>query len=73
KKPGHVRRPRNAFIFFRSNFYEEQKLYSTEIDQNDISRRAGQRWKSLSDEEKEPFRLLAENEKIQHQAMFPDY
>ncbi|KAG5646745.1 hypothetical protein DXG03_002427 [Asterophora parasitica] len=56
--PGHVPRPKNAFIFFRSYFY--QTLGGN--DQNQISVAAGKAWKALPLEEK---RL--------HQINHPDY
>ncbi|KAF5381293.1 hypothetical protein D9615_008335 [Tricholomella constricta] len=67
--PDHVPRPKNAFIFFRSYFY--QTLGGN--DQNQISVAAGKAWKALPDEEKLPFQVMAEKEKREHQARFPHY
>ncbi|GLB42067.1 hypothetical protein LshimejAT787_1100820 [Lyophyllum shimeji] len=65
----HVPRPKNAFIFYRSYYYQTQGG----SDQNQISVAAGKAWKALSDEEKLPYQLMAEKEKRDHQARFPHY
>ncbi|KAF8063201.1 hypothetical protein FPV67DRAFT_232640 [Lyophyllum atratum] len=65
----HVPRPKNAFILYRSHFY--QTLGGD--DQNEISVAAGKAWKALCDEEKLPFQLMAEKEKRDHRLRFPHY
>ncbi|KAG6836405.1 hypothetical protein H0H93_008262 [Arthromyces matolae] len=65
----YIPRPKNAFILFRSHFYQT----SGGSDQNQISVAAGKAWKALSDEEKLPFQLQADEEKRSHQEKFPDY
>ncbi|KAF8068771.1 hypothetical protein FPV67DRAFT_1668842 [Lyophyllum atratum] len=65
----YVPRPKNAFILYRSHFY--QTLGGN--DQNQISVAAGKAWKALCDEEKLPFQLMAEKEKRDHQLKFPHY
>ncbi|KAF8057470.1 hypothetical protein FPV67DRAFT_564576 [Lyophyllum atratum] len=65
----HVPRPKNAFILYRSHFY--QTLGGD--DQNQISVAAGKAWKALCDEEKLPFQLMAEKEKRDHRVRFPHY
>ncbi|KAG6860555.1 hypothetical protein C0995_009837 [Termitomyces sp. Mi166 len=65
----HVPRPKNAFILFRSYFYQT----CGGSDQNQISVNAGKVWKALSDEQKKPFQLAADREKQEHQARFPHY
>ncbi|RDB30845.1 putative transcription factor SOX-14 [Hypsizygus marmoreus] len=65
----HVPRPRNAFIIYRSHVCKT----SSGHDQNQISIRAGKAWKALNKEEKQPFILLAEKEKRDHQEKFPNY
>ncbi|KAF8635390.1 hypothetical protein AX15_000393 [Amanita polypyramis BW_CC] len=73
KARAHVPRPRNAFIVFRSHFYREAKAQSSDINQNTLSCEAALVWKSLSDEEKEPFVRQAEEEKLLHYKLYPDY
>ncbi|KAF8221517.1 HMG-box [Tricholoma matsutake] len=73
KKQDRVLRPKNAFILFRSDFYSAQRRISNYQGQNEISRQAGRTWKGLSDEEKRPYCLLAEKEKREHRAKYPDY
>ena len=73
RKEGRILRPKNPFIHFRSNFYSAQRRISNDLGQNEISIQAGRAWKRLSEEEQRPYRLLAEKEKREHQAKYPDY
>ena len=73
RKEGRILRPKNPFIHFRSNFYLAQRRISNDLSQNEISRQAGRAWKRLSEEQQRPYRLLAEKEKREHQAKYPDY
>ncbi|KAH9483072.1 Transcription factor SOX-4 [Psilocybe cubensis] len=72
REPGHIPRPRNAFIFFRS-WYINNMHESKDVKQNELSKQAGEIWKNMSVEEKEPFLQYAAIEKEHHYAMFPDY
>ncbi|TFK38057.1 hypothetical protein BDQ12DRAFT_683892 [Crucibulum laeve] len=76
KEEGHIPRPRNAFIFFRSQYCAQQRALfppNHKFDQNKLSREAGAYWKGLDREAKRPFLKLAEQEKEDHQAKFPNY
>jgi len=76
KRPSnHIRRPRNAFIIFRSEFCERQKMNETgvESDHRQISRIAAHVWNSLPEEEKARYRVLADQEKEIHKRAYPDY
>jgi hypothetical protein len=76
-----VKRPRNAFILFRQY---NQKQIARELDvavraknggisNSEVSKLAGDKWKTLPDSEKERFRRLAAKEKEQHLAANPGY
>ncbi|KAG6853450.1 hypothetical protein C0991_004308 [Blastosporella zonata] len=65
----HIPRPKNAFILFRSHFY--QTLGGS--DQSQLSVLAGKAWRELSVGEKAPFQLMAKREKLEHQTKFPNY
>jgi len=72
--PGHVPRPRNAFIIFRCDFVHQKKLpESVEHDHRNISRIVGKIWREMSDAEKAPWFVKAEREKQEHIVMFPGY
>ncbi|KIJ51181.1 hypothetical protein M422DRAFT_158039, partial [Sphaerobolus stellatus SS14] len=72
--PGHIPRPRNAFILFRCFFVNEEAVpASVEKDHRNISRIAGRVWKSMSESEKEPWVKAAEIEKGQHEKKWPNY
>jgi hypothetical protein len=72
-KEDRVLRPKNAFILFRSDFYAAQRRISSYQGQNEISRQAARAWHRLSYEEKRPYNILAEREKREHQAKYPNY
>ncbi|KAG5723969.1 hypothetical protein E4T56_gene11270 [Termitomyces sp. T112] len=65
----YVPRPKNAFILFRSYFYQT----CGGSDQNQISVDAGKAWKALPEEQKRTFQLAADREKQEHHARFPHY
>ncbi|KAL0579569.1 hypothetical protein V5O48_002449 [Marasmius crinis-equi] len=72
-KEDYVPRPPNAFILYRSHFWEVQKSNPTERNHRQISRSAGIKWQSLSEEEKDPWRKLAERRKQEHAEKYPEY
>ncbi|KAF7327008.1 Sox transcription factor 8 [Mycena kentingensis (nom. inval.)] len=68
-----IPRPPNAFICFRSHFVAQQKALCGPDRQQDWSKVAGERWRLLSDEERRPFFILAEQRRDEHMAAHPDY
>lgn len=73
---GHIRRPRNAFFLFRSDF----KLENDRRDEQDriksqavLSRMAGELWGTLDDKAKHIYKLRAEKEAHQHIKTYPGY
>ncbi|KAJ7600756.1 hypothetical protein C8J56DRAFT_911197 [Mycena floridula] len=70
---GKIRRPRNAFIFYRSVFYKRIKSGAASIDQNYLSKQAGISWKSLSEAERAPYHAMAEAEKNRYTVFYPNY
>lgn len=73
KKKEHVKRPMNAFMVWsvtqRKQLSKEQpKLHNTEL-----SKKLGQMWKSLNEEEKQHFKEQADLIKSQHRERYPDY
>lgn len=75
RQKGHVARPPNAFMLFRSIFWANEKLKDEPIerDHRDISRIAAHCWNSLDDVAKDPYRALALQRKLQHGLEHPDY
>ncbi|KAJ1729522.1 hypothetical protein LPJ61_003482, partial [Coemansia biformis] len=56
-------KPCNAFIMYRNFMIKEMREMNPEINQIDISRKAGDMWKMESEEVKEKFRLKYREEK----------
>ncbi|KAG1841320.1 hypothetical protein DFJ58DRAFT_75727 [Suillus subalutaceus] len=73
KEEGHIPRPPNAFIVFRSCLWSNEDFRSLESDHRNVSRIAGERWRNLSDDEKEPFVQMAKEAKALHANMYPNY
>ncbi|KAG2123577.1 hypothetical protein DEU56DRAFT_829190 [Suillus clintonianus] len=73
KEEGHIPRPPNAFIVFRSCLWSNEDFRSLESDHRNVSRIAGERWRNLSDNEKEPFVQMAKEAKALHAKMYPNY
>ncbi|OJA11436.1 hypothetical protein AZE42_04585 [Rhizopogon vesiculosus] len=73
KEEGHIPRPPNAFIVFRSCLWSNEDFRSLESDHRNVSRIAGERWRNLSDDEKEPFVQMAREAKALHAKMYPNY
>ncbi|KAG8762628.1 hypothetical protein FRC11_008380 [Ceratobasidium sp. 423] len=71
--PGHIPRPRNAFILYRSWYVRQGFLSDIENDHREISRIVGKIWKQMSPEEQAPWRAMAEEEKAEHARMYPNY
>ncbi|KAL6935467.1 uncharacterized protein HGUI_02611 [Hanseniaspora guilliermondii] len=75
---GKVRRPRNAFIIFRSHqhkvFVDSFIKDNKPIPHNsEISKMIGAQWKSLNPKERQVWVDAAENEKADHLKKYPDY
>jgi len=71
---GRVPRPRNAFMIFRSEFWTSDKIKPTvEHDNRQISRIIGHCWNEMPEEQKDYWRIRAENEKLEHSRKYPDY
>jgi hypothetical protein len=73
-KEGHIPRPPNAFILFRSDLWAKKRVNSNvERDHRQISRIAAGVWNGLSEEQRRPFRERAKAEKERHAQNWPNY
>lgn len=72
RDPGHIPRPRNAFIFFRSHFIAHNSSLGAG-QQNELSKSAAKEWNQMTETEKRPFAELAAKEKREHTAKYPNY
>ena len=80
RNPAWVPRPRNAFIIFRCEYASKHAKHgsssgatSATATDTTLSKRAGEAWKRLSDEEHEHYKALADAEKLDHALRNPDY
>jgi hypothetical protein len=73
RKEGHIPRPPNAFMVFRSWLWNKDNLKSIERDNRNVSRIAGRYWNELSEAERAPFRCMAEEAKARHAQLYPEY
>ena len=73
KPPGHIPRPRNAFMIFRSAYCANVKESQVEHDHRMISKILGEVWQNLEKEKKEYYQRLAAEEKAAHRTLYPNY
>ncbi|KAJ6569596.1 hypothetical protein B0H19DRAFT_1136171 [Mycena capillaripes] len=72
--PDHIPRPRNAFMIFRSELCASGKITKkVEGDHRHISITAAAVWRAFTEEEKKPYLLQAELEKLEHRRLYPNY
>ncbi|KAG8703655.1 hypothetical protein FRC08_002707 [Ceratobasidium sp. 394] len=71
---GHILRPRNAFIIFRSAMIKDGAITENmEKDHGNISTICGMLWRKLSASEKLKYQRMADLEKEQHRIANPGY
>ncbi|KAK0443215.1 hypothetical protein EV421DRAFT_1710295, partial [Armillaria borealis] len=75
KQPsGRIRRPRSAFILFRCDFVRQKRVPpSVERNPCNLSRIAASLWRGMTALQQQPWKMLAEQEKMEHAVLYPDY
>ncbi|KAF5392560.1 hypothetical protein D9757_002113 [Collybiopsis confluens] len=74
RRETHIPRPRNPFMIFRSEYHAQSKITTdVERDHRHISRIVGHLWNNMSEEDKSPYRAMAEKERLEHQRKYPGY
>lgn len=74
RREAHIPRPRNPFMIFRSEYLAQEKITNdVERDHRHISRIVGHLWNNTSEEDKAPYRLMAEQEKLEHRRKYPGW
>jgi HMG (high mobility group) box len=73
RKAGHVPRPPNAFMIFRSDMWRMRKFDRYEKDHRNVSVIAGILWRDLSPEKQQYYQLRATIEKQRHALQNPGY
>ncbi|KAJ7922948.1 high mobility group box domain-containing protein, partial [Mycena leptocephala] len=69
-----IPRPRNAFLIFRSELCASGKISKkVEGDHRHISIAAAEVWKAFTEDEKQPYLVKAELEKLEHRRLYPSY
>ncbi|KAH6900887.1 high mobility group box domain-containing protein, partial [Coprinopsis sp. MPI-PUGE-AT-0042] len=75
--PGHIPRPKNAFMCYRSWFYENKPPPPTadgkKLNQQVLSKQVAITWNSMTPEEQAPFHEMAKQEKKAHELKYPSY
>jgi len=73
KQTSHIKRPMNAFMVWSQ--IERRKICEQQPDMHnaEISKRLGKHWKTLTEEERQPFVDEAERLRLLHMQQYPDY
>ena len=76
REVGYVPRPRNSFIVFRSWWIAKQRASDNgagEGQQNELSKLAGKAWRQMSEEDKQGFIEVSNEEQQRHKIEHPNY
>ncbi len=76
REEGYVPRPRNSFIVFRSWWIAKQRASANgagDGQQNELSKLAGKAWRLMSEEDKQGFIEVANEEQQRHKIEHPNY
>lgn len=73
ERNGHVARPMNSFMLYRSAYANRAKKLITETNHQKVSEAAGESWKIEPRETREKYELLASIEKSNHLKAHPGY
>lgn len=68
-----VPRPPNAFILYRQHWHSHYKQHNSNMHNNEISKEIGKKWKSEPTAVKAQYKRLAEDLKVKHTELYPDY
>lgn len=73
KQTNHVKRPMNAFMVWSQ--IERRRISEVQPDMHnaEISKRLGKRWKTLNEEDRQPYIEEAERLRLLHLQEYPDY
>ncbi|CAL8137139.1 unnamed protein product [Orchesella dallaii] len=70
---GHVKRPMNAFMVWAKAARRKLAEQYPSSHNAELSKSLGQRWRCLSDDEKQPFIIEAQRLRTEHKKQHPDY
>ena len=68
-----IKRPRNAFIIYRTDNAGRVKKARPDLPFTELSRFLGEMWRNETPEVREKYNQLAEEEKANHAKMYPDF
>lgn len=73
KKNGHIVRPMNAFMMYRSAYADRAKTLFDQNNHQVVSKATGQSWKLEPKEVQDHYRMLSEVERQNHAKAWPNY
>jgi hypothetical protein len=73
KRKGHISRPMNSFMLYRSAYAERTKAWCAENNHQIVSSVSGASWPLEPQEVRDFYNELAKIERVNHQTTHPDY
>jgi len=73
KDPDAPKHPQSAYLLFSNSVRAELKEEYPGISPKDLMSRAGERWKNLGEEERQPWKVLASDEMQKYQQLKAEY
>ncbi len=70
---GKVRRPVNSFLIFANQFRKDVQKKHAQLSNKAVSILLGNMWKRLSNEDKTPYKLMAQQVRENHKTLYPDF
>ncbi len=70
---GKVRRPVNSFLIFANQYRKDVQKKHAQLSNKAVSILLGNMWKRLSNEDKTPYKLMAQQVRENHKTLYPDF
>ena len=67
------KKPLSSYIFFSQQIREKIKRQNPNISMTELMKEISNRWSCISDKDKEPYNMMAKNDKLRYEQELMDY